>query len=282
LIGLYAHRRDPKKISGGQTCKKRLAAQLGVLLTERSNLRVNKVLEINELDKSFGGVHAVNHVSFDLHEGEILGLIGPNGSGKSTTVNLVSGVNIQDSGSILFNGKSLKKQTIADRARLGIGRTFQSPRPFLGLTVWESVYTVALIYNKRKEAEKKTDEIIEMMGFTQLRQTVSSKLPIEKRKWLDMARAMAIYPKLIMLDECLAGLLPNEMEESIALIKRINETGVAILFIEHVMSAVTKLCHRLVVLNEGMLLCEGKPSEVMCKDIVIKAYLGEDYENVEN
>ena len=242
---------------------------------------MNKILEIIDLDKSFGGVHAVDHVSFDLFEGEILGLIGPNGSGKSTMVNLISGVSIQDSGEIIYNKKHLKKTPIADRALMGIGRTFQSPRPFLGLSVWESVYTIALLYNKsKKDAERRTDEIIEMLGFTQIARLVSSKLPIEKRKWLDMARVMAQNPRLIMLDECLAGLLPFEMDESVELIKRINATGVTILFIEHVMSAVTKLCDRLVVLNEGQLLCQGKPSEVMCLDIVIKAYLGEDYENV--
>lgn len=243
---------------------------------------MKKLIQVKDLDKAYGGVHAINHVSFDIYEGEILGLIGPNGSGKSTMVNLISGVDFQDSGEILYEGHSFKKQKCFERARLGIGRTFQSPRPFLGLTVWESVFTVALIYNNKEDAKKKTDEIIEMCGFSDIAQTVCSKLPIEKRKWLDMARVLAINPKIICLDECLAGLLPNEMEESIKLIKKINATGVTILFIEHVMSAVTKLCQRLVVLNEGELLCEGLPEEVMKKEIVIKAYLGEDYENVEN
>ena len=244
---------------------------------------MNQILKIIKLDKSFGGVHAVDHVSFDLNEGEILGLIGPNGSGKSTVVNLISGVNIQDSGNIYYFEKNLKNQHIYDRASMGIGRTFQSPRPFLGLSVWESVYTIALLYNKqKKDAEAKTDEIIELMGLSNIHKVLSSKLPIEKRKWLDMARVMALKPKLIMLDECLAGLLPNEMDESIELIKKINKTGVTILFIEHVMSAVTKLCQRLVVLNEGAMLCEGSPADVMRQEIVIKAYLGEDYENVKN
>ena len=151
------------------------------------------------------------------------------------------------------------------------------------MTVWESVYAIALIYNKKyKDAAEKTDQIIEMVGFTNIRDLVCNKLPIEKRKWLDMARTLAINPKIIMLDECLAGLLPNEMEDSIELIKKINAEGITILFIEHVMSAVNKLCERLVVLNEGSLLCQGATKEVMGMDIVIKAYLGEDYEHVEN
>jgi ABC-type branched-subunit amino acid transport system ATPase component len=237
------------------------------------------ILKICELDKSFGGIHAVNHVSFDLYENEILGLIGPNGSGKSTCVNLISGVNIQDSGTIMFDGVNYYKQKIPDRARKGIGRTFQSPRPFLGLTVFDSIFTVAWLYNPVKtDAIRKTEEIIELVGFHDVAYTPCSKLPIEKRKWNDMARVLAIDPKLIMLDECLAGLLPNEMDESLALVKKINETGVSVLFIEHVMSAVTKLCHRVVVLCEGQLLCQGTPEYVMNQPEVIKAYLGGDYQ----
>lgn len=245
--------------------------------------RMEKITQIHELDKSFGGVHAVNNVSFDIFKGEILGLIGPNGSGKSTIVNLISGIDQQDSGDIIYEGRFLKKQKVFDRARMGIGRSFQSPRPFLGLTVWESIYTVALIYNdKYKDAAHRTDEIIELMDFGDIAKTQCSKLSIEKRKLLDMARVLAIDPHLMMLDECLAGLLPNEMDEVIEIIKRINKQGITILFIEHVMSAVTKLCSRLVVLNEGYLLCEGHPEDVMRREEVITAYLGEDYKNVKD
>ena len=241
------------------------------------------LMQLHNLDKSFGGVHAMNNVSFDLYEGEILGLIGPNGAGKSTCVNLISGVYIQDSGTITFNGEKLLRQSIPDRAFMGIARTFQSPKPFEGLSVFDSVYTVALLYNKRmKDAAKAADEILELTSFSSMRDVPSSKLPIEKRKWLDMARCLAIRPKLLMLDECLAGLTPAEMDQSLELVKRVNATGITILFIEHVMSAVTKLCHRVVVLNEGAFLCEGDPMKAMKDPAVIKAYLGEDYENVEN
>jgi len=242
---------------------------------------MNKLLRIIDLHKSFGGVHAINNLSFDVYEGEILGLIGPNGSGKSTCVNLITGVYMQDSGDIVYRGEQLKKQSIPDRAFMGLGRTFQSPKPFTNLTVRDSVYTITMLYNRSmKAAGEKADEIIEMVGFTGIANTPCSKLPIEKRKWLDMARVLAINPKLLMLDECLAGLTPIEMDESIALVQMINRMGITVLFIEHVMSAVTKLCHRVVVLNEGKLLNQGDPTVVMREETVIKAYLGEDYKNV--
>lgn len=243
------------------------------------SLHREKILEIKNLDKSFGGVHAIRDLSFEVYAGEILGLIGPNGSGKSTCVNLITGVYIQDKGSIVFKGSTeLKKQSVAKRARMGLGRTFQSPRPFLNHTVYESVYTISLLYNKSsKTAAEKTGEIIEIMGFNSIANTLCSKLPIEKRKWLDMARVLASDPKILMLDECLAGLTPIEMEESINFVRKINSRGITILFIEHVMSAVSKLCTRVVVLNEGSLLSEGDPQVVMREDAVIKAYLGEDY-----
>jgi ABC-type branched-subunit amino acid transport system ATPase component len=240
-------------------------------------------MQLREVDKSFGGVHAIDHLSFDIYEGEILGLIGPNGAGKSTCVNLIAGVYALDSGVILFNGERLSRQSIPDRAFMGIGRTFQSPKPFEGLSVRDSVFTAALLYNKRRrDAEKATDDILELTDFAAIRDLPCAKLPIEKRKWLDMARVLAIRPKLLMLDECLAGLTPTEMDESLALVKRISGTGVTILFIEHVMSAVTKLCTRVVVLNEGTLLSQGAPLTVMREKAVIKAYLGEDYEYVED
>ena len=244
---------------------------------------MNKLLSIIDLDKSFGGVHAINHLSFDVYEGEILGLIGPNGSGKSTCVNLITGVYTQDSGDMIYQNSYLKKQSIPERAFMGLGRTFQSPKPFTNLTVRESVYTIAMLHNRSlKTANERTDEIIEMAGFTGIADTLCAKLPIEKRKWLDMARVLAINPTLLMLDECLAGLTPSEMGESVALVKKINKMGVTVLFIEHVMSAVTRLCHRVVVLNEGKLLSEGDPAIVMREEAVIKAYLGEDYKNVKD
>lgn len=245
---------------------------------------MNKLLQIQDLDKSFAGVHAINHLSFDVYEGEILALIGPNGCGKSTCVNLISGVYIQDSGKIVFdNEHELYRQKIQERARMGVGRTFQSPKPFTNLTVRDSVLTIALLYNKTwKKAEEKTDEMLEFLDLASYAQILSGKLPIEKRKWLDMARVMVTDPKLLMLDECLAGLTPSEMDNSLSIVKRINQRGITILFIEHVISAVMQLCDRIVVMNEGHLLTEGDPKTVMANPDVIRAYLGGDYGYAQN
>ena len=242
-----------------------------------------KIMEIKKMDKSFGGVHAADSFSFNIYEGEILGLIGPNGCGKSTAVNLITGVYKHDSGEIIYYGNDgtkhiLDKQSTPLRAKMGIARTFQTPKPFSDMTVFDNIYTVAMLYNKSlKEARKQTEEIIEFVGFTGIANQKSTKLPIEKRKWMDMARALAAKPRILMLDECLAGLTPKETEESLEIVRKINQLGITILFIEHVMSAVVNLCHRVIVMLEGRYLTEGVPSDVMKEPEVIRAYLGEDY-----
>ena len=242
-----------------------------------------KIMEVIKLDKSFGGVHAANSFSFDIYEGEILGLIGPNGCGKSTAVNLMTGVYKHDSGDIIYYDSAgakhhLDKQTTPLRAKMGIARTFQTPKPFSDMTVFDNIYTVAMIYNKTlKEARKQTEEIIEFLGFTKIANEKSTKLPIEKRKWMDMARALAAKPRILMLDECLAGLTPIEIDKSLEIVRKINRQGITILFIEHVMSAVVNLCERVVVMLEGRHLTEGVPADVMKEPEVIRAYLGEGY-----
>ena len=240
------------------------------------------ILEIRDLCKFFGGVKAVNHVSFCLEEGEILGLIGPNGSGKSTTVNLISGIYAPDSGDVIYQGESLLRYSIPQRSHKGIGRTFQTPKPFLGLSVFDSVYTIALQFGTYRQAAERTNEILKMTELAELAPLKCDKLPIEKRKWLDMARILATSPRVIMLDEVMAGLNPSEIDESIGLIKRINEQGVSIIFIEHVMRAVTSLSHRIVVLDEGKFLCEGTPEAVMNDPRVIEAYLGGGHKRAEH
>ncbi|WRS27538.1 ABC transporter ATP-binding protein [Oscillospiraceae bacterium MB08-C2-2] len=241
-------------------------------------------MELKGVDKSFGGVHAINDLSFSVYEGEILGLIGPNGCGKSTSVNLMTGVYTHDKGEIIYydakgEAVGLKAQSVPDRAKLGIGRTFQTPKPFTDLTVFENIYTIAMLYtHSLKEAHKVAEEIVHFVQFDDISDQKCTKLPIEKRKWLDMARVLAMRPRILMLDECLAGLTPSEMETSLEMVRKINQQGITVLFIEHVMSAVTKLCSRVVVMEEGHFMTEGCPLEVMKKPEVIRAYLGEDYQ----
>ncbi len=234
------------------------------------------ILEAKDISISFGGVKAVQHLNFEINRGEILGLIGPNGSGKSTVVNLISGVYELDTGSIIFDGKEIPRhEGITSRVRRGMGRTFQTPKPFSALSVYENVFITALLKYDKKGAAAVTEKILKETQLIDLAEMQSAKLPIEKRKWLDLARILVNEPKFIMLDEVLAGLNPTEMESSLDLIVRLNEKlGVSILFIEHVMKAVLKICHRCVVMEEGKLLAEGEPSEVLSRKEVIEAYLG--------
>ena len=240
-------------------------------------------LEVRDLCYSYSGAdNAADHVSFHVDKGSFVGLIGPNGSGKSTTVNLISGIYAPDSGDVIYQGESLLRYSIPQRSHKGIGRTFQTPKPFLGLSVFDSVYTIALQFGTYRQAAERTNEILKMTELDELAPLKCDKLPIEKRKWLDMARILATSPKVIMLDEVMAGLNPSEIDESIGLIKRINEQGVSIIFIEHVMRAVTSLSHRIVVLDEGKFLCEGTPEAVMNDPRVIEAYLGGGHKRAEH
>lgn len=239
---------------------------------------MEKILEVNDISISFGGVKAVDHVSFSVDEGEIVGLIGPNGSGKSTCVNLVTGVYPLDTGTVHFRGKEIPKNMgIAARTHLGMGRTFQSPRPFSNLSVFDNIYSIAMQTRSMQKAREKTEEILEQTNLTSYASTISSKLSIERRKWLDLARILATDPSFIMMDEVMAGLNPTEMDESLEIVRRLNkELGITFLFIEHVMRAVVNLCPRVIVLNEGHLLAEGNPREVLKRDDVIAAYLGKE------
>ncbi|HIY02770.1 MAG TPA: ABC transporter ATP-binding protein [Candidatus Blautia faecipullorum] len=236
---------------------------------------MGKLLEVKDLSISFGGIKAVQDLNFHIDKGEVLALIGPNGSGKSTTVNMISGVYIQNKGTITFDGKEIQpKMSIAQRAKMGISRTFQTPKPFAHLTVYDNIYTIALQQNSKAQAAELTDEILNLTKLYDLRETKSGKLSIEKRKWMDLARCMATKPKIIMMDEVMAGLNPSEMESSLDLVRTINKEGITVLFIEHVMKAVVSVCTRAIVLNQGKLLCEGEPREVLNNPDVVAAYLG--------
>lgn len=238
---------------------------------------MSALLEVRNLSISFGGVHAVQNVSFDVAQGEILALIGPNGSEKSTCVNLISGVYKPDAGEMHFDGKAIKSSMSMDqRARLGIYRTFQTPKPFGHMSVFENVYCIALQKYGKSDAAKHTAEVLKLMRLDQISQMKAAKVSIEKRKWLDLARILVLEPKLIMMDEVMAGLNHTEMEESLDLVRRINREGITILFIEHVMKAVTSLCTRAIVLNEGQLLFEGDTTQALSDPRVIEVYLGKE------
>jgi len=236
---------------------------------------MDKILEVKDLSISFAGIKAVQHLSFSIERGEILGLIGPNGSGKSTTVNMIAGNYIQDEGDVFFEGQLVsKKMSIAKRSHLGLGRTFQTPRPFGNLSVYDNVFSISLQKYNFNDADIKTREILELSQLAPLSELAASQLPIEKRKWLDLARVLATEPKFVMMDEVMAGLNPNEMKESLDFVREINKRGITILFIEHVMHAVVSVCHRVIVLNEGRFLYEGAPREALEDHSVIEAYIG--------
>jgi len=234
-----------------------------------------RILEVRDLSISFGGIRAVQNFSFNIEKGEILALIGPNGCGKSTSVNLISGLYTPDKGTIIFNGVELsKKHSIAQRSKMGMGRTFQTPKPFGSMSVYDNVFSISLLRHGFKEAAQKTQDILEMFRLTKFSGEASSRLPIEKRKWLDLARVMATEPTLVMMDEVMAGLNPNEMQESLQLVRDINNKGVTVLFIEHVMRAVVSVCSRAIVMNEGKFLFEGTPEDALNDQSVIEAYIG--------
>lgn len=244
---------------------------------------MSSILKAVNLDKSYGGVHAMIDFSVEIEEGEILGLIGPNGAGKSTFVNSVTGVIEIDAGEVIFDGEDITGSTPPEVGRKGIARTFQSSRPFPELTVKNNIAIAAMANEYSiEEAEDKAVDIAEKTGLKEFINTPAKSIPIEQRKRLDLARALGLDPKLLMLDEVMAGLNPSEMEKGLELIKKINSLGVSVLFIEHVIKAVVKLCDRVIVMDQGELLTQGKPQDVIEDERVIKAYLGGGVEDAKN
>ena len=230
------------------------------------------------LVKLFGGLAAVNAVSFDVNEGEICGLIGPNGSGKTTIFNLINGYFPLDKGEIYFNGNKISGLKTHKICREGIGRTFQIVKPLKRMTVLDNVLASAFLRSHTKsEAVELAEKTVSFCGMTSLKDKVAGSLPIASRKRLEITRAMATKPKLLLLDETAAGLNPVELEEAIALIKKIRDSGVTIIIVEHIMKVIMTVSDRVVAINHGMVLAEGTPEEVASHAGVIAAYLGEDY-----
>jgi branched-chain amino acid transport system ATP-binding protein len=239
------------------------------------------ILKINEVWKNFGGLVALGGISLKINQGEILGIIGPNGAGKTTLFNVIAGVFRADKGEVFFRGKAISNLKTYERCHLGIARTFQIAKPFGNLTVLDNLL-VAACYRKPGAARRaflndhreKALGTLEFLGLKTKKDMLANTLNISDRKRLELCRALVTEPALLLLDEVIGGLNPTEVEEMMELIKRINASGITILMIEHVMKAVMGVSGRIIVLNFGKKLAEGRPEEIRANPSVIEAYLG--------
>ena len=235
------------------------------------------ILEVNNVSKHFGGFTALNGVNLHVQRGERLGLIGPNGSGKTTLISCISGALQNDGGSIKFEGREMTGMKAFERTRLGIARSFQIPRPFKSMTVLENLM-VPLAYvggiNGHK-AETEAMHILERMGLAGKASTLSAQLSQVELRKMELARAMAAKPKLLISDEALAGLAGAEVDEVLQILFDLNALGITIIMIEHIMQAVMKFSHRVVCLDTGRIICEGTPETIIQNPDVQRAYLGD-------
>ncbi len=234
------------------------------------------LLEIRSVSKTFGGLAALRDVTYSVRQGEILGLIGPNGAGKTTLFNVVNGFYPPTEGDVFFKGEKISRLKPHQTCKLGIGRTFQVVRPLKRMSVLDNVIASSFLRAKNKaHAEAIAVEALQFTGLYEDRDLISKGLPLGKRKRLEVTRALATKPELLLMDESFAGLNPTEINEQMAIIRQIRDKGITLMVIEHHMKVIMSISDRIIVLNYGQKIAEGTPAEIGKNSLVIEAYLGE-------
>lgn len=237
------------------------------------------VLQIQNINKHFGGLHAINNLTLTIKPGEVVRLIGPNGAGKTTLFNLITGALKIDQGAIKLKDEEISHLKPHQTCQKGIGRTFQVPKPLLGLSVMDNVIVAAYPKSRSKrEAIDRAKNELKFSGLWEKRDVLSKNLTLAEKKLMEVTRALTSNPALLLLDEVMAGLTENERLHAISLIERINKRNISILLIEHVFKIIVSNTHRVIVLDQGEKIAEGSPDQIMQDKKVIKAYFGADYE----
>ena len=236
-----------------------------------------EILRIEKVTKNFGSLIALNGVDVTVNRGDILGMIGPNGSGKTTLFNVISGIYAPASGEIRYKGQKISRRKPHSICRMGIARTFQIVQPFSQMTLLENVL-IGAMYGRGlslSQGRDKAEEILEFVGLREKLHLIPDRITTPDRRRLELARALATEPEVILLDETMAGLTPTEIEDALQLLRRINDRGITLFIVEHVMKAVMGISERVMALHYGEKIAEGKPEEVAQNAEVIKAYLGD-------